>query len=609
MLVGSVLIPAALTWRVMSLLRENREIIEPARLLQSQLELGMAVEAAALREYALTGNEAPLALYRSTARNDDRRLGELRRTGHRLGDETDTQVAVLERRFGEWRRLNGERLSETRPGRESPPTAPDWEDALDSASLAFTELAAHLRTEAVERQEQVRASEALSLLVNASLVLVAFAAVVWGARLLDRERQLTTDLERRIEAEVALRNAAETLAAAYTLDEVTKAIARSALVATRARGVFVEQFVAGSGEAPDVVVVRASAGSGAPRPGTTNRYAGSYAEVVVRGGEAIVIPRFSRGTEADSSAMVIPVGHAGAPIGALFVLGEPGAHIRSDEMARARTFGHLAALAYEKVWLLNAARERREELERVMKSRSGLMRGFTHDVKNPLGAADGYAELLTSDIYGQLSAQQKDIVERIRHSISRALGLIGQINTLARAETGRLELQLEQVDLCELVRSAGEEYGAAARNRGLALSVDLTGTLPIVETDSARVRQIIGNLISNAIKYTEKGSVTIRARQHTAGPVDGKGPFVAIEVIDTGPGIPQEKQGQVFDEFVRLAGSDTPGTGLGLAISHRLAHALRGEITLASEPGRGSTFTLWLPSVEALVSQHAKVQA
>ena len=618
MLVGSVVIPAALTWRVMSLLRENREIIEPARLLQSQLELGMAVEAAALREYTLTGSEAPRALYRSTARGDDRRLGELRRIGHRLGDETVTQIAVLERRIGEWRQLNGALLAQPGPSTESPGMSPDRETALDSASLAFTELAAHLRAEAVERQEQVRASEALSLLVNASLVLVAFAAMLWGTRLLGRERQLATDLERRIDAEIALRNAAETLAAAYTLADVTEAIARSALVATQARGVFVEQFVPGSGEAPDAVVVRASAGTGAPLPGSTTPYAGSYAEVVVRGGEPIVIPRLSCGTgvgrdstttDADCSAMVIPVGHAGAPIGALFVLGETGAHIRSDEMARARTFGHLAALAYEKVWLLNAARDRREELERVMKSRSGLMRGFTHDVKNPLGAADGYAELLTDNIYGQLSAQQKDIVERIRHSISRALGLIGQINTLARAETGRLELELEQVDLCELVRSAGEEYGAAAHNRGLALSVDLTGTLPIVETDPARVRQIIGNLMSNAIKYTEKGSVTIRARQHSPGPVDGKGSFVAIEVIDTGPGIPQEKQGQVFDEFVRLAGSDQPGTGLGLAISHRLAHALRGEITLESEPGRGSTFTLWLPSLEALASEHRQIQA
>jgi signal transduction histidine kinase len=337
----------------------------------------------------------------------------------------------------------------------------------------------------------------------------------------------------------------------------------------------------------------------------------------VRGGKPIVIPRFSRGTgarngstetEVDSFAMVIPVGHAGAPIGALFVLGETGAHIRSDEMARARTFGHLAALAYEKVWLLNAARERREELERVMKSRSGLMRGFSHDVKNPLGAADGYAELLSTDMYGQLSANQKDIVDRIRHLISRALGLIDQINTLARAETGRLELTLEPVDLGELVRSAGEEYRAAARNRGLALSVDVTAAPPTVETDGARVRQIIGNLMSNAIKYTEAGSVTLRVQQHPSGPVEGRGHAVAIDVIDTGPGIPSEKQAQVFDEFVRLAGAEKPGTGLGLAISRRLAHALRGEITLESEPGRGSTFTLWLPSVEALVGEHRQIE-
>jgi signal transduction histidine kinase len=225
-----------------------------------------------------------------------------------------------------------------------------------------------------------------------------------------------------------------------------------------------------------------------------------------------------------------------------------------------------------------------------------LIRGFSHDLKNPLGAADGYAELLTSGVYGALLPPQKESVERIRRSIHNAIALIDDLHVLASAETSQIPLSPEPVNLCDLLIATAEEYRAVAAASRLTLSLDVGPDLEPVETDPARVRQIIGNLLSNAIKYTETGSVTLRIRSRTPSAGAETDAEVAIEVIDTGPGIPADKHEIIFEEFVRLGTGDKPGLGLGLAISIQLARALGGRITVQSGSGAGSVFTLSLPS-------------
>ena len=234
-----------------------------------------------------------------------------------------------------------------------------------------------------------------------------------------------------------------------------------------------------------------------------------------------------------------------------------------------------------------------------MKSRSRLMRGFSHDVKNPLGAADGYAELLTAGIYGALSAEQHERVECIRRSIRVALALIDDLHELARAEVGRLELSVTPVDLGDLAGGSGEDYRASAEASGLSLSVDLPPEPLVVASDRARIRQIVSNLLSNAIKYTGAGSIVLRVRRWPPHQLPETTSWAAVDVADSGPGIPPEKWDTIFEEFNRLASDETSGAGLGLAISQRLAQALGGQITLQSEVGSGSTFTLWLPLEKA----------
>jgi signal transduction histidine kinase len=407
----------------------------------------------------------------------------------------------------------------------------------------------------------------------------------------------------RARREAALRETAEALAGASTVEEVTPRIVQAALEAMLGGGAFVEQIVARPGE-PTNVVVCAMAGAGVPPLATTRPLAGSYTELVTTSGKPALIADLAHpecsGTldamqDVVGSAIAVPLGDAMAPMGALFVMRTAPGHFRRDDLARADIFGHLAALAYEKARLLEAAHERRRALERAVQSRSRLMRGFSHDVKNPIGAADGFAELLSVGVYGELSAKQAGSIERIRRNIHVALALINELHDLASVETGTIALSLGPVDLAELVHALGEEYHAAALGRGLSLSVDVERDHPIIETDGARVRQIVSNLLSNAIKYTKHGSVLVRVRRQPTSPTGDDGAWALIELADSGSGIPSDKKDYIFEEFSRLGDGDTPGAGLGLAISKLLAQALGGHITVESEFGHGSTFTLWLP--------------
>jgi signal transduction histidine kinase len=216
-------------------------------------------------------------------------------------------------------------------------------------------------------------------------------------------------------------------------------------------------------------------------------------------------------------------------------------------------------------------------------------------MKNPLGAADGYAELLGDGIYGDVSAEQRATIERVRRSIHGALSLIEDLHELARAETGNLVLRRQKVNLGELARAIGAEYRGAANATGLSLEVEVPTNLPTVETDPTRLRQIVGNLLSNAIKYTKSGSVQLCLRTRQAQTAEGDHCWAEFDVSDTGMGIPADKLDLIFEEFSRLGANDKPGAGLGLAISQRLAEALGGHISVESEFGHGSTFTLRVP--------------
>jgi signal transduction histidine kinase len=596
MLVGSVLVPALETRRIVRLLSEITEVIEPARDHSRKLESGLALEYSALQGYALLGDSVLLRQYRARAEANERQLASLEQLAPRLGPGTVDEVADVRRRIAEWQQLN-HALFDGQPSREQFAVAARGQRALrDSVLGAIDRLPTELSDEILTRRREVVAHERQGLYVNAGLVLAALAAMVVVIVLTLRERKLAAILQRRVEYEGALREAAEALAEAFTMEDVTRQIVRSALDATRASGVYV-RLVETAPDGSAILVVRGVVGSDTPAVGAVRPYLGSYAERAITAGRPMFMQDMAPVATDDrvDATVVLPIEHSGRPVGALFIVGASPEHFRSADITWARTFDHLAALAYEKVRLLDEAHGSRRELERVMSSRQRLMRGFSHDVKNPLGAADGYAELLSAGIFGEVTGAQRDSVESLRRSIRRALALIDDLHELARAETGSVELRREPVHLGELVRSTGEEYRGAAHANGLALQVDAPDELPIIVSDGGRLQQIVGNLLSNAIKYTPAGSVILRARAHPLAMRGGVEGWVHVEVIDTGVGIPADKQDLIFEEFRRLGVGDKPGAGLGLAISERLAEALGGQISVESEVGRGSTFTLRLP--------------
>lgn len=421
--------------------------------------------------------------------------------------------------------------------------------------------------------------------------------------ILERERaareaaeEARGEAERRARQESALREAAAAVAGAFTVDETSARIAESALVATHADGAYVEHI---DGEAGEVVVI-AVAGRLVPPAGSRLPYRDSVTREVVErehfllldeiGATAHRLPGTLKSDHPQCSAAVIPLLDAGEPVGGLILLREPERMaFREDELERAYTFGELASLAYRKIHLLEDSERRREELERVMESRARLMRGFSHDVKNPIGAADGFLSLIEDGVVpGELSDDQRQAIGRARRSLDSAVRLISDLLDLARAESGQIELRPGPVDAREAAREMIAEYQAQSERAKLVVALEAPDQFPVVQSDPARVRQIIGNLLSNAVKYTPgPGQVIVCVREAAD--------CITVSVQDTGPGIPPEKREVLFEEFSRLDPDKPGGAGIGLAISRRLARALSGDLTLESELGRGSTFTLWLP--------------
>ena len=263
------------------------------------------------------------------------------------------------------------------------------------------------------------------------------------------------------------------------------------------------------------------------------------------------------------------------------------------------------------------------ELIRANRSKSEFLASVSHELRTPLNAIVGFAELLRDGAYGALNARQAGPVERIETSATHLRQLVDQILDLARIAAGRMELQREPLDLRSVVIGLATEMEPLVAARGLALSLHVSASLPRVHTDPTHLRQILVNLVGNAIKFTAAGTIAVRVRQGVppadlhAGAFAIIGPgstgthliaervaaapageWIAVQVADTGAGIPAADQARIFDEFEQVsavAGRTGDGTGLGLSISRRLARLLGGELTVESEAGRGSVFTLWLP--------------
>jgi signal transduction histidine kinase len=255
----------------------------------------------------------------------------------------------------------------------------------------------------------------------------------------------------------------------------------------------------------------------------------------------------------------------------------------------------VAYLARRTLLLSHEARQGRLAAEAAMTSKSALMRGVTHDLKNPLGAALGYADLLADGVLGPVPESQIQVVWRLRHLLSATLETVNDLVELSRADEGTLRIDRNQTDVVAIAREVTEDYRAMADTAGLHLEMEAPPSIGRVETDPVRVRQVLGNLLSNAVKYTPAGGrVQVKAE---AVSDDAVGHAIALSIADDGPGVPATLHERVFEEFFRVpTTSAADGAGVGLAIARRVSRMLGGDLRLSETPGGGATFTLLLPA-------------
>jgi signal transduction histidine kinase len=233
-----------------------------------------------------------------------------------------------------------------------------------------------------------------------------------------------------------------------------------------------------------------------------------------------------------------------------------------------------------------------EEAQTANKTKSDFLAVLSHDLRTPLTAIIGYVDLMELGVPDPLPEATRQRLQRIRASANHLLYLIRELLVFARLDAGREELNWQEVDLREIAREAAVVGEPLAHERHLEFRLELPESPITVRTDPDKVRQVLLNLVGNAVKYTERGEVSVDLAETEAH-------GAVIRVRDTGVGIAQHDLQHIFEPFWQVdptRRSSDGGTGLGLSVVRRLVQLLGGEVSVDSAPGSGSTFTVTLPS-------------
>lgn len=297
------------------------------------------------------------------------------------------------------------------------------------------------------------------------------------------------------------------------------------------------------------------------------------------------------------SAIALPLWRSTTIIGVLNVVARRPNAFGDDELGGARIMAGLLSAAFTNAaafeanqLLLAELRQSRDASEAANRAKSRFLATMSHELRTPLNSVIGFSRLMQADRQGTLSARDLQFLSRIEQNGIHLLDLINDILDLSKIEAGKVEVQLAPTDLVALVRDTLAQVGGQPRRAEVELRAELPEAADPVSTDPVRLRQVLINLLSNALKFTERGSVTVRLLL-----VPGTTRVASLQVQDTGIGISEDKQRTIFEAFQQADNTTERkygGTGLGLTISRSLVGMMGGALTVTSEPGRGSTFAI-----------------
>jgi signal transduction histidine kinase len=288
--------------------------------------------------------------------------------------------------------------------------------------------------------------------------------------------------------------------------------------------------------------------------------------------------------------LVVPLLRSDRIVGALVVRRrEPGAFPK-PVVDLLQTFAAQSVLAIQNARLFSEIEEKSREIEVASKHKSQFLANMSHELRTPMNSVLGFTEMLADGLYGPLPERAMKALERVQANGKHLLGLINDVLDLSKIEAGQLTLAVEDYSLGQVVQTVKSNAESLAKAKGIDLTAEVQDGVPTGRGDERRLTQVLLNLVGNAIKFTDRGSVEICARV--------VGDSFEIAVKDTGPGIAPEDQHKIFEEFQQVDSSSTRqkgGTGLGLAISKRIVEMHGGRLEVESVVGEGSTFRMVIP--------------
>jgi signal transduction histidine kinase len=289
----------------------------------------------------------------------------------------------------------------------------------------------------------------------------------------------------------------------------------------------------------------------------------------------------------------VPLLREGNPIGAIVLMRRTARPFTDKQVEVVSTFADQAVIAIENVRLFDEIQDKNRQLQMASENKSQFVSSMSHELRTPLNAIIGPTEMMVKNAarFGTEKAQEP--LQRVNRAGTHLLGLINQVLDLSKIEAGKLELNPQTVQLAPLINDVVGTAGQLAEQNKNRLVVEAQENLGALTVDPMRLRQILLNLLSNACKFTKQGEVKLAARKVSNG-----SNFVEFSVSDTGIGMTAEQQAKLFEEFSQADATTAQkfgGTGLGLTITRKLARMMGGDVTVTSEPGKGSVFTVRLP--------------